>query len=193
MLSQRSVTGSGSDSGSLRSGSPPGACCPRSSARCLPRSPVLSISKRRETGCLDAGPGARREGGNSSARLPLRKGRARGKSSSGNSSARLPLRKGRARAKSSSPSIAAVPCEPTAPRPPRALTGENWGSEIMLSARLLLRLRRRVVMGLGRRDGRALPSTIRLDALALLLAESLCGARCSAVKQVGSSVQRAAV
>ena len=179
MLSQRSVSGSGSGSGSLRSGSPPGACSPRSAARCLPRSPILSMvsgltsSQRRETGWLDAGPGARREGGSSSARLPLRKGRAWGKSIS--------------------PSIAAVPCEPTAPRPPRALTGENWGSEIMLSARLLLRLRRRVVMGLGRRDGRALPSTIRLDALALLLAESLCGARCSAFKQVGSSVQRAAV
>ena len=36
------------------------------------------------------------------------------------------------------------------------------------------------------------PSTIRLDALVLLLAEGLCGARCSSVKQVGSSVQRAA-
>ena len=161
MLSQRSVSGSGSGSGSLRSGSPPGACCPRSAARCLPRSPILSMvsgltsSQRRETGWLDAGPGARREGGSSSPRLPLRKGRA-------------------SRAKSISPSIAAVPCVPTAPRPPRALTGESRGSEIMLSARLLLRLRRRVVLRLGRRVGRVLPSKIRLDAPALLCGKSLC-------------------
>ena len=180
MLSQRSVSGSGSGSGSLRSGSPPGSCSPRSAARCLPRSPILSMvsgltsSQKRETGWLDAGPGARREGGGSSPRLPLRKG-------------------GASPAKSISASIAAVPWVPTAGRPPRALTGESGGSGIMLSARLLLRLRRRVVLRLGRRDGRALPSTIRLDALALLLAESLCGARCSSVKQVGSSVQRAAV
>ena len=95
------------------------------------------------------------------------------------------VRGGASPAKSISASLAAAPWGPTAERPPRALTGESGGSGIMLSAQLLLRLRRRV--------GRALLSKIRLDALALLLAKSLCGARCSSVKQVGSAVQRAAV
>ena len=208
MLSRRSVSGlgSGSGSGSLRS-----------AARCLPdhqfSSPRglsmvsglsssqrgLSISRGSRTGWLDAGTGARREGGGSSPRLPLRPGASSVKSISASMGA-VPWVPTDERPIPARFQRSAVPWVPTDGRPPRALkryllslghqpgrleddgasagparnagcSGESGGSGIMLPARLLLRLRRRVV----------------------LRAKSLCGARCSSVKQVGSSVDRAAV
>ena len=162
------------------------------------------------TGWLDAGPGARREGGGSSPRLPLRPGASSVKSISASMGA-VPWVPTDERPIPARFQRSAVPWVPTDGRPPRALkryllslghqpgrleddgasagparnagsSGESGGSGIMLSARLLLRLRRRVVLRLGRRVGRALPSKIRLGAPALLLAKSLCGARCSSVK-----------